>query len=469
MVKKTEIRVRLAPSPSGNLHVGTARTALFNWLFARKHDGRFILRIEDTNKENSKPEFEKNILSGLAWLGLTWDEGPYRQSARTGVYRPYIRQLIDEKKAYYCFCAKDDIDSERKKSQKAKRPYVYNQKCRALSQSEILQRKKDGQKSVIRIMSGRGAIAFEDIIRGNVSFQEEVIGDIVIARDEKTPLYNLAVVIDDYEMKISHIIRGEDHIANTPKQIMIQRALHIPTPVYAHHPLFLNPDRSKMSKRKQAVAVLEYRDQGYLPEAMLNFIALLGWHPKDNQEIFTKEELVKLFRLEDIQKGGAVFDLEKLKWFNGRYIRALSNPQLLELLKLKVNTRNEKILMLVKERLKTLSEFKELTDFIYKLPDYKPELLIWKSASKDKTKENLRETYNLLNTMAEEEFTAAAVPGALVELLRKSGTGAVLWPLRVAFSGQKASPGPYEILEVLGKKESLRRLDAAIKKITNPS
>ena len=322
----SSIRVRIAPSPTGPLHIGTARTALFNYLFAKKFGGHFILRIEDTDLERSDKKYEKDIFEGLAWLGIDADEGPagattnnrqpttdnnygpYRQSERLATYRPYLEKLLNEGSAFYCFHSEKELEAEKKMLMTDKKPLMHWCEFRDLSFADA--KKKLGQSHIIRFKTSHGQkIVFTDLIRGELSFDSDLIGDFSIAKDIDVPLYNFAVVIDDFEMKISHVIRGEDHISNTPKQLLLIEALGFNKPEYAHLPLILGTDRSKLSKRHGATSVNEYQ-KDYLPEALFNFMALLGWNPGDEREIFSKEELVKEFSLEKIHKAGAIFNLE---------------------------------------------------------------------------------------------------------------------------------------------------------------
>lgn len=388
---KKQIKTRIAPAPTGQLHIGGARTALFNYLFARQNRGAFILRIEDTDKARSKKKYEKDIKNSLKWLGLDWDQ-EYKQSNRGEVYKQYLEKLIKTKKAYF----KDNV--------------IY-----------------------FKVISNQFSV-FRDIIRGEIKI--EVQEDFIVARSETEPLYNLACVIDDYEMGITHVIRGEDHISNTPKQILIYQALNLQIPQFAHVPLILGPDRSKLSKRHGATAVSDYQ-KDYLPEAMINYMALLGWNPGSEKEIFSKEELINKFSLERVQKAGAVFDANRLDWMNGKYIRSMSSKALSKLVGLE-----QGIVDLEKQRVRRLSEFKEFTRFIFKLPDYDPKLLLFKDMTKKQAGDCLKK----------------AIIG---EKLQSRG----LWPPRVALSGQKGSPGFYEIAKVLGKKETLKRLKIAQKKL----
>ncbi len=457
-----EVRVRIAPSPTGYLHVGTARTALFNWLLAKHTGGKFILRIEDTDLERSEKRFEENIIEGLQWLGLNWDEGPFRQTDRLHIYEKHLAALLKTGKAYYCFCTKEELDVEREKMTKAGEALRYSGICAKLTAKEAEAKKKAGLPSVIRFRIPAAPIAFKDIIRGDVSFDGALIGDIVIAKDERSPLYNFAVVIDDADMRISHVIRGEEHLANTPRQIAILEALGFPRPQYAHLPLILNADRSKMSKRFSATAIQEYRDQGYLADALINFIAFLGWHPKDDKEIMTREEIAKDFELERVQKAGAVFNVEKLDWLNAQYLKMMSAKDLANALDMKATDANMKIIELTRERMKKLSDFKELAAFFFELPDYEAKTLIWKKSTANGARENLELLEKIISALDDADFSKSKLEEKLMPMAEERGRGDLLWPLRVALSGQEASAGPFEIMDTLGKKESLRRIQIAI-------
>lgn len=464
-MKQEKIRVRIAPSPTGYFHIGSARTALSNWLFAKKNGGKFILRIEDTDLERSEKKFEEDIIKSLKWLGLEWDEGPFRQTDRLDIYEKYIKQLLKEGKAYYCFCSKEELEVERQAMLAQGFAPKYSGKCRKLTAEEVESRQKSQANSVIRFHVPETNVRFDDIIRGDVSFDGSLIGDIVIAKDLRSPLYNFAVVIDDYDMEISHVIRGEEHLANTPRQIFIQEALGFPRVKYAHLPLILNADRSKMSKRFSATSLKDYIDQGYLAEAIINFIAFLGWHPKDDKEIMSVDELIKEFNLERVQKAGAVFNVEKLDWLNAQYIKNLDNEKLAKKLDLAPTEENLKIIALTKERMKKMTDFKSLAGFFLELPDYSPKLLVWKDTPQSKIIGNLKELEKLLSEFNEENFNKPELEKILMPFAEKTGRGEVLWPLRAALSGSEASPGPLEIMDVLGKKETLRRIKLAIDRL----
>ncbi len=453
-----EIRVRIAPSPTGLLHIGTARSTLFNYLFAQQKKGKFILRIEDTDKDRSKKEYEEDIIQGLKWLGLDWDEGPIRQSRRTEIYREQIKKLLNSGDAFFCDHTKEELDEEKEKQKKKKQ-----------APRHVCNRKGKAKEGIIRFRAPKGKITFNDLIRGKIEIDGGLLGDFSIAKDEKTPLYNFSAVIDDAQMKISHVIRGEDHLPNTPKQILLYQALKLDLPEFAHLPLILGPDRSKMSKRHGATSVGQYRKEGYLPEAINNFLALLGWNPGTEKEIFSMDELIKEFSLERVHKGGAIFNLERLNWINGQYIRQMDLDELtkkcLEYFPKKTDFEYaKKIVKLEQERIKKLSEIGELTQFFFKDElDYDKELLIWKETSLEKTKKNLGLLAEELEKMG--DFDQKSLELILMPLAEKHGRGELLWPLRVALTGQKASPGPFEVMEVLGKEKTLKRIEEGVKKL----
>ena len=485
----TSIRVRFAPSPTGPIHVGSVRTALFSWLFARKYGGTFVLRIEDTDKERSEKRYEEELLQGLSWVGLDWDEGPrpigaggqlplggergefgpYRQSERTAIYHKYLQQLIESGDAYYCYCSKEDIEAQRQAMLSQGLPPKYNGHCRNLAAPP-----EGKTPEVIRFKVPEVKVEFKDLVRGKVTFDGALFGDIIIAKDLDSPLYNFAVVVDDELMHISHVIRAEDHLSNTPKQIFIGRALGFAEPIYAHIPLILNADRSKMSKRFNDVALLNYRERGYVPEAMINFLALLGWHPHGDKEILTREELIAEFDIDRVQQSGAVFNEEKLDWLNREHIKAMPIAKVAELAapffaKKNIVVRDEELLKRViavqLARAKTLGELAEVSGFFFTLPEYEPKLLIWKDKSTLKeVAEVLSAARVVINGIAAEDFNRETLTACLPLIIGERSRGVVLWPLRVAVSGQANSPDPIEIMSVIGKDESLKRIDTAIKK-----
>ncbi|MCK4387099.1 MAG: glutamate--tRNA ligase, partial [Candidatus Pacebacteria bacterium] len=410
-----KIRTRIAPSPTGHLHIGTVRTALFNYLFAKQNGGQIILRIEDTDKKRSKQEYENDILEGFEWLGIGFDE-KYWQSARTKIYKKYLQKLITDGKAY-------------------------------ISKEEAGEGKRE---EVIRFKNPNTKISFVDLIRGRVEFDSADLGDFVIAKSLDEPLYNFAVVVDDCEMKISHIIRGEDHISNTPRQILIQEALGAPRFNYAHLPLILAPDRSKMSKRHNAVSVNEYRKAGYLPEALVNYTAFLGWNPGTEQEIFIMDELVEKFNLSKVQKGGAIFNPEKLNWINKEHIKLMTNEsfeaKILEFLPVetkKMALANDKmfskILPLIRERIEKFEDAAKMAkagdwDYYFKRPEYEKEKLLWKDESDlNNVKKHLKKIIELLEKTA--VFENEKIKESLWDYATEEGRGFVLWPTRFALSG----------------------------------
>jgi nondiscriminating glutamyl-tRNA synthetase len=466
-VNASKIRTRIAPSPTGPLHLGTARSALFNFIFSRQNHGQFILRIEDTDLERSDPVFEKDILEGLKWLGLTWDEF-YRQSERLEIYEKYLKILLAKKIIFWCPHSEKDLAEERQAKMLKKSPPIHicsHRDGATLDQDpkNILRFKNDAEKDIV----------FNDLIRGQISFSPKILGDFSVAKNLNSPLYNFAVVIDDGETKISHVIRGEDHISNTPRQILIQEALGFARPFYAHLPLILGQDRSKLSKRHGATSVLEYQKLGYLPETVVNFLILLGWHPEDEKEIFTPEEILKQFSLDRVQKGGAVFNIDKLNWLNREYIKKLNAEKLGSRLEeysgkwirqIKNNTEKwMKIVNLLQKRLTTLAEAGENIDYFYEEPYFSKELLFGKEEqSAENILRHLNYFYSLFEKFDEKEWIKEKFLKEIMAYADKEGRGRTLWPLRAALSGRKTSPDPLDIAEILGKKETLFRLKKAI-------
>ncbi len=484
------IRTRIAPSPTGLFHIGTARAALFNYLFAKRYGGKFILRIEDTDRERSKPEFGKDIVEGLKWLGITPDEsseeggefGPYRQSERVETYKTYLEKLLSDGKAFYCFHSEEELAAEQEHLIAERKQSLHQCEYRKASLHEAEQIKKEKKSFIIRFKTPMNAtVAFRDMIRGDVSFETGCVGDFSIAKDVTIPLYNFAVAVDDELMKISHVIRGEDHISNTPKQLLLIEALGFLRPQYAHLPLILGVDRSKLSKRHGATSLNEFREQGYVPEAMINFMAFLGWNPGDEREFFSLAELEKEFSLEKVQKAGAVFNQEKLDWFNAQYIKQKTVDELTQLCipylyagiknqELGINTLDaeflKKIIALEQPRLKKLSDIFESTEFFFACPEYGTTLLAWKDSSKEKTVHALERAEALLLRITDPLEKANLQDIFFAEIDKNfHGKGELLWPLRVALSGRNVSPSPFEIIEILGREESLRRVKGALAKL----
>lgn len=481
--KPGEIRTRIAPSPTGFLHIGLARTALFNYLFAKKNQGVFVLRIENTDLERSSVEFEKDIIENLKWLGIEWDEGPdiggkygpYRQTERIDIYKKYLEKLLNEDKAYYCFCSEEELEVQRQYQMSQGLAPKYSGKCANLDKERVKNYLAEGKPSVIRFRVAAKKVSFNDLIRGKVEFDSGLMGDIVIAKNLNSPLYNFAVVIDDFEMKISHVIRGEEHLSNTPRQILLHEALDLPLPQYAHLPMILAPDRSKLSKRHGATGVKEYREKGYLPEALINFMAFLGWNPGDEREIYSIASLVKEFTLEKVQKAGAIFNIKKLDFLNGFYLRQKSLEKLTELclpyfieaglvIKEEINLEYlKKIVAIYQERLKKISEIVELTDFFFKDKlEYDRGLLKWKDMEDKEIKSSLDKLEKILSKIKTEEWEKQRLENVLLPEAEKTGDrGKLLWPLRAALTGKEASAGPFEIAEILGKEKTLKRIKEA--------
>lgn len=524
---ENEIRVRFAPAPTGFLHIGGAKTALFNYLFAKQNKGSFVLRIEDTDFVKSDPKFEKEILDSLKWLGIEWSEGPYRQSERLDIYAKYLERLLKEEKAYYCFCSEEELEAQRQYRMSIGQPPLYDGKCRQLTGKETKKYLAEGKKSIIRFKVPVKKVVFQDLIRGQIEFDSNLIGDFVIAKglppttfQEKDlakrtaqkvveglyrPLYNFVVVVDDYEMKITYIIRGEDLLPNTPKQILLQGALNFSRPKYAHLPLILGPDRTKLSKRHGAVAVAEYRKEGYLPEALVNFMAFLGWNPGTEREIYSMQSLIKEFSLEKCQKGGAIFNIKRLDFLNGFYIRQKSiekltkiclpyltkagfiealknnpgnpgspdNPEKLKLFeekkpKYKIKETGEiielkyleKIIAIYQERLKKISEIVDFTGFFFKDKlEYQKGLLKWKEASDKEIKKSLDILEKIISKIKTEDWNKENLERQIMPEAEKAGNrGYILWPFRVALTGKESSAPPFEIAEVLGKEKTLKKI-----------
>src|SRR3989344_940554 len=470
-IKKQKIRVRVAPSPTGNLHVGTAQSALYNFLFARHHNGDFILRSEDTDKERSRPEYEKNILAGLEWLGLKWDEF-YRSSERADRYEKHLQKLLEEKKAFWCYHTIEELEEEKKEQMEKKEAprHICGHKYQEPSERE---------KQIIRLAVDENStrvISFQDLVRGLIEFEQKVVGDLSLAKDLKTPLYNFAVVADDCEMAISHVIRGEDHISNTPKQILIFEALGAAVPQFAHLPLLLGTDRSKLSKRHGPTSLDQYKEAGYLTEAIVNFLALLGWTGKDGREILTKNEIIEQFKLEEVHKSGAVFDIKKLNWINSQYIKMFNDEGLAEkaqpfIAKYFGEQPKELILKIVpmlRERLEYFDQVKEFK-FFFAEPEYETDLIVWKKSDRTGVKKALERVKEVLQGETKWEiFDDQYIRSGLDKLAEEEfggDRGAVYWPLRVALSGEKFSPDPVQIMGILGRDKALTRIEKAIQKI----
>ncbi|TSC51828.1 MAG: nondiscriminating glutamyl-tRNA synthetase [Parcubacteria group bacterium LiPW_41] len=459
------VRVRFAPSPTGFLHIGGVRTALFNWLFAKKEGGKFILRIEDTDKERSEKRFEDDIIKNLEWFGIYSDEPIWRQSERTETYKNYLLKLIEEGKAYCCTCSEEDLEAEYQAQMSQGLVPKYSGRCRSRAK-DIEEQKKMALSSVIRIKMPEETVVFNDVIRGKVSFETKLFGDIIIAKNLLEPLYNFAVVIDDHETKITHVIRGEEHLPNTPKQVVIQDLLGFPHVQYGHLPLILDANKKKLSKRFIQDALNKYREEGYLPSAVLNFLVLLGWHPENDREILTVEEMKKEFSLKRVQKAGAVYNTEKLDWLNAMHIRMVPLPDLVEQVLTFIpeewKSNKEKLsraVELARERMKKLSDFRIEARPFFEIISYDSQLLMWKDLPLSESKKHLEEILTILRKGGDSATQ-------IMEYATKEGKGNVLWPLRVALSGLQNSPGPIELLTVLGSSEAEKRIEIAIQKIS---
>jgi glutamyl-tRNA synthetase len=466
----TTPRVRFAPSPTGYLHVGGARTALFNWLFARHTGGTLVLRIEDTDRERSTEAHTRVILDGLGWLGITCDEGPFFQGAYGDRHRADAERLLAEGKAYRCFCTREELDAQRVRAEAAGQTFRYDGRCGRLTSEEAARRTAAGEPSTIRFRVPDEELAWDDAVHGRISFQGRDLDDFVILRSDGTAIYNLAVVSDDIAMRISHVIRGDDHISNTPKQIALYRALGHPLPVFAHVPMILGTDGKKLSKRHGATAVGDYQNQGIVPAAMRNFLALLGWSPGEDRETLTEREMIELFTLDGIQKKPAVFDTTKLEWMNGQYLsllplEALKEPVLRELRRMgvAVSTDITPIIDAVKARSRTILHVAEQVavrlDPARSMLDSKGEALIRKMGPA--FGRNLRLAAGALERVGPGEWKPDRLLEALKALAETQGAklGDIMQPVRVALTGSTVSEPVNELLTVVGRERSLQQLE----------
>ncbi|NPA53396.1 MAG: glutamate--tRNA ligase [Aquificae bacterium] len=473
------VRVRFAPSPTGYLHLGNARTALFNYVYARHTGGKLVLRIEDTDKERSKKEYEEMLIDDLKWLGIEWDEGPdvggdygpYRQSERTDIYNQYLEKLKESGHVYKCYCTPEELEEERKKALAEGRPPRYSGKCRNLSLEEQKKLEEQGIPYVWRFRVPDGeTIVFEDLIKGTVEINVNEFGDFVIIRSDGSPVYNFVVVVDDALMKITHVIRGEDHLSNTPKQILIYRALGFQEPKFAHLPIILGEDKSKLSKRHGAVSVRAFRDDGYVSEAMFNGLMLLGWHPKRDSEVISKEEIIQEFDIEDVHNAPAVFDRAKLKWLNGVYIR--------EILDLEDLTRRaipffekfgykadfeyyKKVMEAIRDSLETLMDIGERARpfFIDNFPYDEDAKSFLEDETGYKVVQLFYEKVKQLDNITKEDFKK--ITKEIQKELKVKGKG-LFMPIRVALTGKTSGVDIATLVEVIGKDRVLHRLERAL-------
>ena len=486
----TEVRVRIAPSPSGNLHIGTARTALFNYLFAKKNNGKFILRIEDTDAERTSQAYIDNIFDSLKALGLNWDEGPdvggqygpYTQSERFDIYPKYAQILLEKGFAYECFCTPEELEQEKEEAAKNKKPYVYTKKCENLTEEQKEKLRKEGRKPAIRFniqkaqkaFHGSSMLTFDDLVKGELHMNTDLLGDFVIMKSNGTPTYNFAVVIDDMLMKISHVIRGEDHISNTFKQILIFEALGAEVPRFGHLGMILAPDRSKLSKRHGATAVSEFVEKGYLTEALINFVALLGWSPSDGQEIKSVDEIAKDFRIGDISSSNSIFEYDKLNWMNSHYIKMLDIEVLKEKLKPYLTQYNlseltdaqyTRMVEITREPLTLLSDITDAVPYFFGQDvEIEPEVqkdVLDTEISQDVLKEFVKQAEDWDFSEENLHEKLEAFRGEFKEKGIKPKV--TMWAIRAAVTGRTKGADMTAILAILGKDRSMYRIKKAIK------
>ncbi|HDQ45092.1 MAG TPA: glutamate--tRNA ligase [bacterium] len=466
------VRVRFAPSPTGALHIGGARTALFNWLFARHHGGRFLLRIEDTDAERSSPELTDQILRSLRWLGLKWDEDIVFQSGRRSDHARLCETLLETGAGYRCFCPPDVLSEKRRIQESATGGYRYDRTCLKLDEADIQKRLQQEIPFAVRFRVPEGETAFEDLVHGRIVFRHTELDDFVLLRSDGSPVYQVAVVSDDHDMGITHVIRGDDHLSNTPKQILLYRAMGWDIPRFAHVPMIWGPDRKRLSKRHGAVSVEAYREAGYLPETLVNFLALLGWSPGDDREILSFPEIVRSFSIPGISKNPAVFDEKKLEWMNGQYVRSLPLPELLD--RVLPFLRNAglvqeddpgfseefllRFVVMLRERVRRLTDFAETGAYFFRDPESFDETAV------EKFRRNLR-TGALMEALLQNlSRTEDWTDETLEAVVRESAAtldvraGDLIHPLRLVLTGQTASPGLFELMAVLGQETVLRRL-----------
>jgi glutamyl-tRNA synthetase len=471
-------RLRFAPSPTGYLHVGGARTALFNWLYARRHGGTFILRIEDTDAERSSADMVEGILDGLSWLGLAWDEGPgiggphgpYFQSQRYDRHRAAAASLVAAGRAYYCYCSAARLREERERAEKAGEAWQYDRRCLALTAQQVAENEAANLPRAIRFKVPPGKTAFEDVVHGRIEFDGEHIEDFVIVRSDGHPVYHLSVVVDDVDMAITHVVRGDDHISNTPKHVLLFRALGAELPVFAHVPLILGPDKKRLSKRHGATSVVEYERQGYLADALVNFLALLGWSPGDDRELLSRPELIEAFTLEGITGSDAVFDVAKLDWVNGQYIARMPLDQLARAVVPLLIDQGLwphgapptewllKVLALLRPRAKRLTDFVEQArPFLVETVEYEP-AAVTTHLKVPRLGTHVEALVRALGDVMpfDEPHVEAAVRRTAEQQDIKAAP--LIHATRVAVTGRTASPGLFEVLVLLGRERTLARL-----------
>ncbi|MFA6429201.1 MAG: glutamate--tRNA ligase [Patescibacteria group bacterium] len=486
------VRVRFAPSPTGFLHVGGLRTALYNWFFARKHGGTFVLRVEDTDRTRYVEGATESLCRTFKAVGLLPDEGmmiddegklfekgdhgPYLQSRNKERHLGYAKELMAKGHAYYCFCSKERLEEMAKQQQALKQPPMYDRHCRSLPREEAEKRVADGEAHVIRLaVPTEGTLVVEDLIRGRMEFPWAQSDDQVIVKSDGFPTYHLAAMADDHDMAISHVIRADEWISSLPKHVFIYQSMGWELPQWAHVPLILNPDRSKLSKRQGDVAVEDYLAKGYLPEAILNFIALLGWNPTADREIFTKEELASLFEIGKVNKAGAIFNTEKLNWLNAHYLKQMTEEEYLQMCRPWLPKEEDdhafldRVCLIVRDRLEVPKDLPEMTRFLFApVSELDPAIIPWKKSTEEEAIERLNVLRTWVTDRAEEGFASVEIiEKDLRQLTTDRGwdNGGTLWPLRVALSGMEKSPSPFELLFALGKARSLARIDTALARL----
>ncbi len=467
-----EVRVRFAPSPTGFLHVGGARTAIFNWLYARNRKGKFLLRIEDTDPERSKSELSKQIIRSLNWLGMDADEAVVYQSDRIRRYREAVTQLLTDKKAYYAFETTEELDAKRKEAYQKKISSNYDRASLKYDEETVKNFIKEGKPYSIRFFIPEGSTEFNDLVHGSTTFQNSEIEDFVILRSDGTPTYQIAVVVDDHDMNITHVIRGDDHLSNTPKQVLLYKALGWQIPEFAHLPMIFDEEKKKLSKRRYTVSVEEYSRLGYLPEALFNFLTLLGFAPPDNREIITREELIQLFTFDRVNKKSAVFDMKKLNWINEQYIKTADEKEIAGLIREKlpvyfnepmtavIDEYIESIIPLMKERVTTVNEFIEKGKYFFIEPESFDEKGIAKYWNSE-IKQLMLEYLELISGNSLKNFNSEFLEEQLRRFAEQKSIkpAVIIHPLRLALTGSTASPGIFELMKVLGKDISLKRIE----------
>jgi glutamyl-tRNA synthetase len=475
------VRVRFAPSPTGRLHIGSARTALYNWLFAKHEKGTFILRIEDTDRERSKKEYLQTILSDLTWLGLTWDEGPYCQSERLSFYQELAQQLLNKGNAYYCYCTPSELALKKEKAVLEKKPLRYDGSCRKLTSTQRSIYESEGRKPVLRLVCPENVhLTVHDAIRGEINFSTEVLDDFIIVKSDGFPVYNFACAADDHDLGITHVLRGEEHLSNTPRQLLIYRVFGWVPPIFGHLSIILDENRKKLSKREGSTFLDEFRESGFLPEALLNFLVLLGWASDENKEKMSLSEIVQKFTLNGVTKSPAIFDFKKLEWMNSQYIRELPVENFIKLaipflekagwaadgaLKTILLSEDKKerlrsLVMLYRERVKRLNEFPVLTRY-YFLEDIPLEFSTLKKWADSK---GILFFEEFLKKIQDAFFTPEVLERTLRDFVDSKGlkAGDLIHPLRYFLTGQEVSPGVFEVMAVLGKERTLTRIQKGV-------